>query len=128
MFDLLTHCNFGFVHQVLTFSRRDNASVMKAPLELECPKAFRLFMLREFGRRFLEPEGYRVYMKWKERTYAHLLVDGMVALRRKPFWEFHGAMLRRMGYTFRSTRTLWLLFVRLCDVLLNPKMGLAVVL
>lgn len=123
MFGLLENCNFGFVHQVLTFSRRDNVSVMKELLELDSPKAFRLFMLREFGDRFLEPKEYQAHLKWKERTYAQLLVDGLVALRGKQFWEFHGAMLKRMGYTFTSRRTWWLVFVGLCDVLLNPKRG-----
>jgi len=123
MFDLLTECSFGFVHQVLTFSRRDNASMMKSLLDLDCPNAFQLQMLRDFGPRFLEPEEYRVHLKRKERSYAQLLVDGMVALRGRPFWEFHGAMLKRMGYTSRSTRTWWLFLVSLCDVLLNPKRG-----
>jgi glycosyltransferase involved in cell wall biosynthesis len=121
--ELLQHCNFGFVHQVLTFSRRDNPSVMKSLLALDCLIPTRLFLLREFGRKFLEPEEYRVQLKWKERRYAHLLVDSMVALRGKSFWEFHGPMRKRMGYTFRSTRTWWLFFVGLSDVLLNPKRG-----
>jgi glycosyltransferase involved in cell wall biosynthesis len=119
--ELLEHCNFGFVHQVLTFSRRDNPSVMKSLLAVDCLIATRLFLLRELGRRFLDPEEYQVQLERKEGTYAHLLVDGMVALRGKSFWEFHGPMRKRMGYTFKSTRTWWLFFVGLCDVLLNPK-------
>ncbi len=124
MFDVLARGSFGFVHQVLTFTRRDNASVMQALLDIDCPKAFRLWMLREYGRRFLEPQEYRVHLKLKERTYAQLLVDGMVAMRGKPFWEFHGAMLKRLGYTFRRARVWWLFFVGLSDVLLNPIRGL----
>jgi glycosyltransferase involved in cell wall biosynthesis len=119
--ELLEHCNFGFVHQVLTFSRRDDRSVMRSLLALDCLIATRLLLLREFGQRFLEPEEYQVQLKRKERTYAHLLVDAMVALRGKSFWEFHEAMRKRMGYTFKSWRTWWLFFVGLCDVLLNPK-------
>jgi glycosyltransferase involved in cell wall biosynthesis len=121
--ELLEHSNFGFVHQVLTFSRRDNPSVMKPLLALDCLIATRLFLLREFGRRFLDREEYHVQLKREERRYAQLLVDGMFALRGKSFWEFHGAMRKRMGYTFRSARTWWLFFVSLCDVLLNPKRG-----
>lgn len=121
IFELLEHCNFGFVHQVLTFSRRDNPSVMKSLMALDCLTATSLFLLREFGRRFLEPEEYQVQLKRKERTYAYLLVDGMVALRGKSFWEFHEAMRKRMGYTFKSARTWWLFFAGLGDVLLNPK-------
>ncbi len=123
MFQLLEHCTFGFVHQVLTFSRRDNASVMKTLLDLDCPNAFQLQMLRDFGLMYLDPEEYRTHLKSKERAYAQLLVDGMVAMRGKMFWEFHGEMLRRMGYTARSPRAWWLFFVALSDVLLNPKRG-----
>ena len=124
IFELMTHCNFGFVHQVLTFSRRDNASVMKSLLDLDCEKAFELFMLHEFGRGFLESGEYRDHLRWKERTYAQLLVDGMVALRGREFCKFHGSMLKRMGYTFKSSRVWWLLFLGLCDVVFNPKRGL----
>jgi glycosyltransferase involved in cell wall biosynthesis len=123
IFDLLMSCKFGFVHQVLTFSRRDNPSVMQALLDIECPQAFRLQMLRDFGRRFLEPEEYRIQLKWKERLYAQLLVDGLVGLRGGRFWEFHRGMLKRMGYTLRSPRTWWWFFVGMCDILLNPKRG-----
>lgn len=123
MFDLLMPYKFGFVHQVLTFTRRDNASIMQELLDLDCPKAFRLWMLREFGRRFLEPEEYRVHLKRNERAYAQLLVDGMVALRGKSFWEFHRSMLKRMGYTVSCGRAWWLFFVGLSDLLFNAKRG-----
>lgn len=124
IFELLKQDNFGFVHQVLTYSRRDNASGMQALLNLDCPDAFRLQMLREFGRNFLDPEEYKFQLKRKERAYAQLLVNGLVALRGKAFWEFHRGMLKRMGYTFGSARAWGLFLVSLCDVVLNPKKGL----
>jgi glycosyltransferase involved in cell wall biosynthesis len=125
IFQLLTRCNFGFVHQVLTFSRRDNASIMKSLMDLDCPIAFQLFMQREFGRAFLEPEEYREHLYRRERAYCALLVDGMVALRGREFWKFHRGMLKRMGYTLKSARVWWFLFLSLCDIVLNPKRGLS---
>ncbi len=121
IFELLAEYKFGFVHQVLTFSRRDNASVMQSLLDLDSPKAFGLWMMREFGRDCLDPSEYRESLRGKERAYAQLLVDGMVEMRGREFYSFHGSMLRRMGYRFWSTRVWWLLFLSVCDVAFNPK-------
>jgi hypothetical protein len=121
IFKLLAEYDFGFVHQVLTFSRRDNASVMKSLLDLDSPKAFELWMIREFGREFLEPREYQESLRRKERAYAQLLVDSMVALRGREYWKFHGTMLQRMGYRFWSARVWWPLFLSVCDVVFNPK-------
>lgn len=121
IFQLQTQWNFGFVHQVLTFSRRDNATLMKSLLGLDCPIAFQLLMQRDFGRDFLNPDEYREHLQRRERAYCQLIVDGIVGLRSREFWELHGAMLRRIGYKLTSAHVLWLLFLGLCDKLLNPK-------
>ncbi len=121
IFRLLAKHKFGFVHQVLTFSRRDNASVMQSLLDLDSSKAFELWMLRDFGRDFLEPGEFQKSLRDQERAYAQLLVDGMVALRGKEFRTFHRDMVRRMGYKFWSVRVWWFLFLSLCDVAFNPK-------
>jgi glycosyltransferase involved in cell wall biosynthesis len=125
IFELLAHCSFGFVHQVLTFSRRDDASVMKSLLALDCPYAFGLLMLRGFGCEYLEPGEYRERLQSMERCYAKILLDGMVALRGREFCRFHGTMLKRMGYTLKSLWVWRLFFSALCDILLNPKRGLS---
>lgn len=121
IFDILRKCNFGFVHQVLTFSRRDNASIMQSLLEIDSQRAFDLLMVREFGQSALTPEEYRGRLKTKERAYAQLLTDGAVLLRSTSFWKFHNSMLKRMGYRLKSRRAIWLLFLSMCDVFLNPK-------
>ena len=126
VFQLLAHCSFGFVHQVLTFSRRDNTSVMKSLMALDCSIAFQLLMLREFGLVCLGPSEFQEQLRRKERAYAQVLVNGLVALRRWEFWSFHRTMLRRMRYRFGSVRVWWMLFLALCNVVLNPKNGLAV--
>jgi len=125
IFQLLRQWNFGFVHQVLTFSRRDNSSVMKSLLDLDCSVAFELLMQREFGHLFLQPHEYRYLLRRNERVYSKLLVEGMVELRGREFWRFHGAMLKRMRYRFYSARVWGLLILGLSDVVLNPKWALS---
>jgi glycosyltransferase involved in cell wall biosynthesis len=121
IFQLLKDCNFGFVHQVLTFSRRDNPSLMKSLLDFDCPIAFQIFMQREFGHDFLTPDEDRAQMQWRERAYFQTLADGVVELKGREFWKFHRAMLKRMGYSFRSAHVWRLLLGGVGDIVLNPK-------
>jgi glycosyltransferase involved in cell wall biosynthesis len=121
IFEILRHRSFGFVHQVLTFSRRDNDSVMRSYLEVDCQKAFELLILHQVGSFFLESSEYDTQLKIKEREYAQLLIYGAVCLRGDRFWRFHLDMLKRMGYRLRSRRAMWMLFLSLCDAVLSPK-------
>jgi len=125
IFELLRHYKFGFVHQVLTFSRRDNNSVMMSLTDLDCNVAFELWMHRDFGHDFLQPDEYRKHLDRRERQYCQLLVQNMIRLRGRKFWEFHGSMLKRMGYTLRSAHVWWLLLGTICDAVLNPKTALS---
>ena len=121
VFQLLRQCNFGFIHQVLTFSRRDNQSMMKSLLDFNCPIAFQIFMLRDFGHDFLTPDEHRTELQWRERAYFQTLADGVAELRGKEFWKFHRSMLKRMGYSFKSAHV-WRLFLGgATDIVLNPK-------
>jgi glycosyltransferase involved in cell wall biosynthesis len=124
IFELLERCNFGFVHQVLTFSRRDNASTMRRLLDIDCPEAFLLLMMRDFGAKFLDAREYREQLARRERVYARVLMEGAVAMRGEQFWKFHTPMRKKMGYTFDSGRTWWLFVDALSDVVLNPKKSL----
>lgn len=120
IFQLLAEYKFGFAHQVLTFSRRDNQSTMQSLLDLDSPASFELWMLRNFGRNFLSPSEYRDLLRWKERIYAQLLVEGIIGLKGKEFRRFHATMLNKMGYRLRTAWELWLLFGAICGVVFNP--------
>ena len=120
-FQLLTECNFGYVHQVLTFTRRDNPSLMGTIASLDYVEPFNLIMLRHFGRGYLSPAEYDEQLRNKERLYADVLVNRAICLRGKDFWSFHRGMLDRMGYSLKSTRVWWLLLLGLKTSLFSPK-------
>jgi glycosyltransferase involved in cell wall biosynthesis len=121
IFELLTQCNFGFVHQVLTFTRRDNPSMMGTLAKLDYVEPFNLLMLRGFGRNYLNSAEYQNWLQQKERIYADLLVDRAVSLSGREFWNFHLDMLKRMGYSFKSPRVWKLALLGLSSALFSPK-------
>jgi len=111
VFQLLTQCNFGFVHQVLTFTRRDNPSLMGVLATLDYWEAFKLLMLHAFGCDYLEQAEFEAQLQKKEQIYANLLVNRAISLRGRDFWNFHLALLRQMGYSLKSQR-IWRLVLR----------------
>lgn len=121
VFELLAQCNFGFVHQVLTFTRRDNPSTMGGISNLDYVEPFDLMMLRGLGRNYLNAAEYEEQLRKKERIYADVLVNRAICLRGRDFWDFHRAMLKRMGYSLKSPRVWRLLLLGLATSLFSPK-------
>lgn len=120
-FDLLKDWNFGFVHQVLTFSRRDNESTLTRIV----PMGFLLFsrysLVVAHGRDYLSEEEYDQCLKDAARPYFLFL--GKAALRGKnhEFWEFHRNSLASFGQTL-DWKFLWKWrLLTLVDSLGNPK-------
>lgn len=121
IFELLKEWNFGFVHQVLTFTRRDNPSMMVRIANFDYSAPFDVMMLRWIGSSFLKPEEYEAQLRKKERSYADVLVNGAISLRGREFWKFHAGMLKQLGYRFKSIHVWRLLLVGLGDALFSPK-------
>jgi len=113
--------NFGFVHQVLTFSRRDNESTLSKIR----PYSFELFChvakLVAYGKYYLSEEEYRAYLKGAEHQYFIFLGQSALQGREAKFWDFHRERLASINYhlTF-SFMAKWILIV-LLDWAGNPK-------
>lgn len=120
-FDLMRQCNFSFVHQVLTFTRRDNPSMMVRIANLDYSAPFNLMMLRWIGSSFLKPYEYEDQLRKKERLYANVLVNGAISLRGRDFWRFHQGMLKQLGYSLRSPSVWHSLYLGLIDSIFSPK-------
>ena len=100
-FDVLRTWSFGFVHQVLTYSRRDNDSIL---LRIH-PFGFWFFsrfaFVVEHGRYYLSEEEYAHCLKQAEREYFLYLTKAACALRpaSREFWEFHRNGLASTDYS-----------------------------
>jgi hypothetical protein len=101
-FDLLKTWDFGFVHQVLTYSRRDNESILSRVRPFNLELLIRLSMLVAHGRDFLEPQEFDHCLRDAERNYFLYLAKYACARYRKSpeFWEYHRNGLAAINYSF----------------------------
>jgi glycosyltransferase involved in cell wall biosynthesis len=100
-FDLLRTWDFGFVHQVLTYTRRDNASIITPMLAFNVPLLARLTFVVAHGRDYLSQEEYEHYRKRAERDYYLFLTKAACAFRRESaeFWNCHRNGLAAISYS-----------------------------
>jgi len=100
-FDLLRTWHFGFVHQVLTYSRRDNESIIAKVKAFGLEPFLHFSMLAVHGHDYLSEEEYRRCLKQAQREYFLFLSKCACALRQKDeaFWKFHRKGLASVNYT-----------------------------
>lgn len=108
-FELLKTWNFGFVHQVLTYSRRNNDSIISRLQPFGFERFLRFSVLIAHGRDYLSPQEYAACLKNAQREYLCYLAKNKWKLERNgpEFWEFHRKGLASIGYTLD-----WRLLVR----------------
>ena len=120
-FDALKTWNFGFVHQVLTYSRRDNESMLARIRPFGFMRFIRLAEIIGHARNFLSEDEYGFCFKEAERSYFFFLGRSALLGRNSEFWKFHRERLAQLNYTLNLPFIArWILLV-LLDDLGNPK-------
>lgn len=99
-FELLKDSDFGFVFQVLTYSRQRAGSLVEEAFKLNTWAADTLTELHEFGAYFLTPEEFAIRSREVINKYYDFLATNMFRGRRKSFWEFHKRRLGAEGVDF----------------------------
>jgi len=110
-FDLLKSWDFGFVHQVLTYSRYDNGGMMSRMRQFGIGQFLHLSMLVAHGKDCLSADEYGRCLKRAEREYFLQLTKSACALHpeTREFWEFHRKGLASINYSFdRKKLARWL--------------------
>lgn len=99
-FELLETCDFGFVHEVLTFSRTENGGILEGVRPFGVKPLVHLSMLVAHGKAYLSKEEYELCVKSAERTYFTYLAKAACALRSAgpEFWKFHRNGLAAINY------------------------------
>jgi glycosyltransferase involved in cell wall biosynthesis len=104
-FELLKESDFGFVHQVLTFSRSHRpGSLSLASLELNTMAAGMLHELVAYGPYYLTPQEYANCLKADLDSYYDFLATSFFERRPREFWDFHKLKLKEEGIEFSRTR------------------------
>ena len=117
---LLREWDFGFVHQVLTWTRVRPQSRIVASRDLNTLAASKLRDLVKYGREFLSEDEFRNCVRRSIAEYYKYLAGSAVRGRDKKFWEFHRKALADVGEGFSSLRLARGLVSRMLEGARNP--------
>ena len=97
--EILMSSDFGFVHQVLTFTRRhESATDTPKAVALNSYIAARTMILKRYGRSYLDEREYEARVDTRLREYYTFLGRNLYAGRDIEFWRFHYRALKAIGY------------------------------
>jgi hypothetical protein len=119
--ELLKACDFGFVHQVLTFKRWRSDSLGSITDELNTLIAGHLQNLVSYGRELLSPKEFERCLDTRLKEYYNFLAVSVLKGRReRRFWQYHRRKLNESGLGFSKVRLTGAMVARLGRALVNP--------
>jgi hypothetical protein len=120
-YDMIERSNFGFVHQVLSFIRTENDSIMKSRAGFNPWILDKYISLHRHGRRFLTEDEFAARVKVVEKEYFGFLGNAFVRRRSPEFWRYHEEGLKSVGLSIPTAR-IWLYAANSAiSLLLNPR-------
>ncbi len=111
-YELLRTCEFGFIHQVLSFVRWHEESVT---LTFEKPwnksKLWNLDLLVRFGKEYLTEEELKEQLEKQLKRYYQVLARAKDKKMESDYWDYHRQELEKLGFPFSKWRlnAAWLL-------------------
>ncbi|HEX5924723.1 MAG TPA: glycosyltransferase family 2 protein, partial [Baekduia sp.] len=81
IYEILRDHDFGFVYQILSFSRMEADSIWGQMRGYQPMVLSRLTQLKRYGHDYLSPEEYRLYVGAQEETYRRMLAGAMLRRR-----------------------------------------------
>jgi len=119
-FDLLRSGDFGFVHQVLTFTREHSEARSSSTKNLHTHELGDLIILRKYGAVFLNPNELELCERRRWKAY-YALLGGMVFYRKAPqFWQYHRNSIRNLGSRLNWVWITAVAAINLLDIVFNP--------
>lgn len=101
-FDLLQRSDFGFVHQILSFTRLHDQSTTMFTEYYDTHNLFDIYAVKEYGEYYLTSQEYDDLLSKKIRHHHDRLIQLMLNGRGKKVWKYHKERLGRMGVTLNS--------------------------
>lgn len=106
-YEILRDHDFGFVHKVLTFTRRENESISSRDRRNDPSHLLdRLLALRKYGPDFLDEGELKKALGKLEERYLRFVAAGALGRRNDEFWSYHKSALEKTGYKL-SWSMLW---------------------
>lgn len=102
--EVLRDADFGFVHQILTFSRVRPESNNAAAQNFESLVLGSLSAVVTHGPVFLTPQECKLRAEQWMRQYYRTLAKSFLRLRESKFWEYHRNRMETLGSPLKRTR------------------------
>ncbi len=99
-YDILQQADFGFVHQVLTYTRRHNETTTTFIRRLRTYALGRLTALKKYGPVYLSQAEYEKRLKQAIESYYKFLSKNVFELREREFWDYHRQELANLEISF----------------------------
>jgi glycosyltransferase involved in cell wall biosynthesis len=119
-FALLKSSDFGFVHQVLTFTRVRPGSLNTVSADLHSYFAGMLHILQTYGPDYLTREELDGQLGRRLAEYYQFLGKSVFLRRDRTFWQYHRKQLKALGFGFSRIRLAGAALGNLCGAALSP--------
>jgi glycosyltransferase involved in cell wall biosynthesis len=96
-YEILRDWNFGFVTQVLTFTRKGERGIAAEAARMGRSRPEKIRMLRQYGPDYLSREEFEAQLENEVRDYYRFLATSIFSHRGKEFWMHQRAALRELG-------------------------------
>ena len=120
-FDVLAQSDFGFVHQVLSFTRLHEQSITSRTAMLDFSSIGVLRILLKYGPVFLTPAEFAREKRSCMREYYSCLARRAIVLRKGPYWRFHNERLKQLGMSINFFRVAAMVPIEVAKLCFSPK-------
>ena len=120
-FALLKKSDFGFVHQILTFTRLRQGSLNTVSQDRHSDLPHMLNVLIGYGPYYLSSEELQMRLSAHLLEYYRFLGKSLMLGREATFWDYHRAELVKAGVGFSHFRLARGVATFLGDAVVNPK-------
>lgn len=121
---LLRTWDFGFVNQVLTFTRVRPGSLTSFTNDINTLIAGRLYDLVTYGKDYLTPQEFEACLEQLLSSYYDFLAKSVKRRRDQKFWDYHKKKLIEAGVGYDRVRLARAVLGKLVSAALNPKQTL----
>jgi glycosyltransferase involved in cell wall biosynthesis len=122
--EFLEHWDFGFVHQILTFNRKEEGSLTSFSDRTYTYLPAFLYLLRTYGPKYLTPDELNRRLRQHRRDYYRALGRAVLHRRNREFWNYHRQKLSDLGEPLSPIRLAAATVMSLADLAMNPKLTL----
>lgn len=118
--DILRSRDFGFVHQMLTFSRSHSESETDRDSRFGTSQVARLEHLTKYGREYLSEKEYGERLRKRWEDYYTFLGSRLFRKNERGFWKYHWNAMARLGFSLSTARLAKAALIRVISMALNP--------